>query len=123
MINLEQIEARRLIKGAVIGFKVQEDLDLPDINYPSYLANATIYTPEAQIDGHWLVRLHEEIKTLADPNHDLVIGVTSHKERIPHKTYTCALNYANAVSKRKLKTLNDMTSSSIRSLEQAAQTP
>jgi len=118
MINLDKIaedRLRELVKGILIGFSVQEDVELPGLKHPEYLVEATIYTPEEQIDGHWLVRLHTDISKKIDPDHDCVIGVTSHKDRIIVKTYTCAREYATALSQQTSKTLNDRTPTSIRS--------
>ncbi|MBS3079777.1 hypothetical protein J4218_06660 [Candidatus Pacearchaeota archaeon] len=54
-----------------------------------------VYTPESEIDGHWLVRRTElECARILDPNHDVVIGITSHRDRIHDKSYWCARGYA-----------------------------
>jgi len=59
-----------------------------------------VYTPDLELDGHWLVRRTEdECARIMDTDHDRVLGVTSHKDRIHDKSYWCGRGYAEQYSR------------------------
>ena len=59
-----------------------------------------VYVPEIEIDGHWLVRrTNRECARYIEPEHDVVLGVTSHSDRRNHKVYEIAKKEALEIAR------------------------
>jgi hypothetical protein len=69
-----------------------------------------VYTPSDCIDGHWLIRIADASGVINyDETHDRVIGVTSHINLIPQKTYEIARAFAMAEAERNHERFVDQT--------------